>query len=316
MVDLLKEYRSTTPTNNNLSDDAKKYIKQSSSDNTRKTRQNAIRSLEKHGYSLPMTPVDVSNYLTDLAKEGKAYETIRSYKTTIRLVHKSTENEDPTDNEIVRRTLRGISVAHGTRQAKADPLTANLIRTILDVTPKDTKKGIRDRTLISLGFSGAFRRAELAPLKVSDIQFVDEGMIVNIRNSKTNQTGAEESKAIPYAKNKEYCPVLHMKTWLHVSGISGGSIFLSFARNDKIKQKQIRPEQINKILKEYAKKANLEVKRISGHSLRSGMITEATMQGKMRHKIKEMSNHTSDQVFDGYIRDKHRFLHNASDGLL
>jgi integrase len=40
-------------------------------------------------------------------------------------------------------------------------------------------KGVRDRALILLGFAAALRRSELVALDLSDLAFVNEGLIVH-----------------------------------------------------------------------------------------------------------------------------------------
>jgi integrase len=53
----------------------------------------------------------------------------------------------------------------------------------------DTLSGQRDRALTLLGFAAALRRSELVALNVEDVDFVDGGMHLTIRRSKTDQEG-------------------------------------------------------------------------------------------------------------------------------
>jgi hypothetical protein len=53
-----------------------------------------------------------------------------------------------------------------------------------------------DLEILLLGFAGAFRRSELVALDVTDLEFCDGGMRVNIRRSKTDQEGAGDTIAI------------------------------------------------------------------------------------------------------------------------
>jgi hypothetical protein len=48
-------------------------------------------------------------------------------------------------------------------------------------------KGRRDSAMVMLGFAGAFRKSEGVALNVEDLEFVDEGVRVAIRRSKTDQ---------------------------------------------------------------------------------------------------------------------------------
>jgi hypothetical protein len=51
--------------------------------------------------------------------------------------------------------------------------------------------GIRDRALLLVGFAAALRRSELVALRVEDVQFVAQGMLLTIDGSKTDQEGAD-----------------------------------------------------------------------------------------------------------------------------
>ena len=60
----------------------------------------------------------------------------------------------------------------------------------------DDLKGKRDRALILIGFAGAFRRSELVGLTVAAVQFTNDGLIVKLQRSKTDQEGAGQAAAI------------------------------------------------------------------------------------------------------------------------
>ncbi len=71
----------------------------------------------------------------------------------------------------------------------------------------DDPASIRDRALILVGFAGAMRRSELAALDVSDVTFIDKGIEILIRRSKTDQLGVGHVLAIQYGSSIETCPV-------------------------------------------------------------------------------------------------------------
>ncbi|NED50654.1 integrase, partial [Micromonospora aurantiaca] len=54
----------------------------------------------------------------------------------------------------------------------------------------ETPKGARDRALLLLGFNMMARRSELAALDLADITEHEEGLLVRIRRSKTDQAAA------------------------------------------------------------------------------------------------------------------------------
>lgn len=65
-------------------------------------------------------------------------------------------------------------------------------------------------SLSSVG-QGAFRRSELVALDVEGIQFTQDGLIIQILISKTNQTGAGQEVALAYGSNRITFPVRSLK---------------------------------------------------------------------------------------------------------
>ena len=94
--------------------------------------------------------------------------------------------------------------------------------------------GLRDRALILLGFAGAFRRSEVVGLDVADLDFGKDGLTVNLRRSKTDQTGEGRKIGIPYGSNPDTCPVRVLQSWLEAAGLAEGPVFRSMNRHGRI----------------------------------------------------------------------------------
>ena len=62
------------------------------------------------------------------------------------------------------------------------------LRRLLDSLP-DNLKGVRDRALVLVAFAGAFRRSELVSLDVADVDVTEDGLVVTLQRSKTDQEG-------------------------------------------------------------------------------------------------------------------------------
>jgi site-specific recombinase XerC len=58
-------------------------------------------------------------------------------------------------------------------------------------------QGQRDRALLLLGFAGALLRSEFVALDVAHLKVSDEGFVVTIAKSKTDQEGQGQTIAIP-----------------------------------------------------------------------------------------------------------------------
>ena len=100
------------------------------------------------------------------------------------------------------------------RQKQAPAFTlANFKRTVKSIDGR-TLAGLRDRVILLLGFTGAFRLSELAALNIEDLSFSEEGLIVNLAKSKTNQCSAAEEKAIFYSPDFKVCSIRTEMVWL------------------------------------------------------------------------------------------------------
>ena len=68
------------------------------------------------------------------------------------------------------------------------------------------------------------------------MKFAKEGLIVNLRKSKTDQEGEGRSIAIPYGSNILTCPVRTLQEWLEISHISDGALFRYLTKEDILKK--------------------------------------------------------------------------------
>jgi site-specific recombinase XerD len=150
-----------------------------------------------------------------------------------------------------------------------------------------------------IGFSGGFRRSELVALLIEDIDFVEEGVKILIRRSKTDQSGEGFFKGIPYFSNNEYCPVLTLKKYIKELNSINGKLFNMCDKTVALK------------IKKYALLAGLDHKKYAGHSLRSGFATSTAELGAEERSIMAMTGHKSTQMVRRYIKEANLFKNNA-----
>jgi integrase len=138
----------------------------------------------------------------------------------------------------VRDVLQGIRREKGTAPAAKAAAVTTVIRAMVE-TLDDDLKGKRDRALILLGFAGAFRRSELVALTIATVQFTNDGLVVRLPHSKTDQEGQGETKGIPYGSTPSTCPVRALRAWLDASGITEGPIFRPINRWGQLQPKAL-----------------------------------------------------------------------------
>jgi integrase len=195
-----------------------------------------------------------------------------------------------------------------------DALLSEDIKRMIRSMP-NTLIGMRDRALIIIGFAGAFRRSEIVGLDVDDISYRDEGLVILLARSKTDQTGEGRWVGIPYGKNPDTCPVAALRRWLETSGISEEAIFRGLDRHGNIVSDRLSRRSVGEIIKRAARMAGLDPARYSGHSLRSGHCTQAARSGVAEHVIMQQTGHRCQATLKRYIRLGRIFEENSAKSL-
>ena len=258
----------------------------------------------KHGMqSMPTEPKIVSLYLTYLSKHSR-FSTLKRRLASINVMHKYKGHYLDTKHPIIVENLMGIKRQIGVHQKAKKPLLFNDLKQIIKVINNselnDFKK-LRDKTLILIGFSGGFRRSELVAITKDDVEFVNEGVKIFVKKSKSDQSGEGMTKAIPFFKYVEYCPVDHLKNWMFENRNN-----LVFPISDK---------NVALIVKKHALKAGLDEKKYAGHSLRSGFATTTAELGASERNIMAMTGHKSVDMVRRYIKEADLFKNNALNKL-
>jgi integrase len=176
-------------------------------------------------------------------------------------------------------------------------------------------KGIRDRALLLIGFAGAFRRSELVSLTVADIEQAKQGLVIQLRFSKTDQAGEGRKVAIPFARGAT-CPVIALQQWITAAGITEGPVFRPVNRHGVIAETALTPQAVALVVKERAQAVGLDSAKYAGHSLRAGLVTSAAQLGVSSWKIRQQTGHRSDAMLIRYIRDCQKFVDNAAGAIL
>ncbi len=268
----------------------------------------------KHGFnSIPTEPKVVSLYLTHLSANSKI-STLRRRLVSIGVVHKLKGHYLDTKHPVIIENLMGIKRKKGSLQTGKKPILINHLKQIINVIDEqkiEKIKKLRNRTLILIGFGGGFRRTELISIDHEDLDFVEEGVKITLRRSKTDQFGEGLVKGLPYFSNDKYCPVRSLKNWINLSKIKTGPIFRRFAKGSILTSHRLTDQSVVLIIKDCLKLAGIESINFSGHSLRSGFATVAAESGADERSIMAMTGHKTTQMVRRYIREANIFKNNA-----
>ena len=249
---------------------------------------------------LPADPKIVSFYITHLSLNSKV-STLKRRLASISVIHKLKGHYIDIKHPLIIENLMGIQRKKGVFQKSKNPILVNELRQIINIIEKNSTNELkknRDKALILIGFSGGFRRSELVNIDLDDIEFTKEGAKIFIKRSKTDQSGEGMIKAIPYFKEKSFCPVIFLKQWIEISKIQKGLIF------------NISDKMVALLIKRYLSKAGFDSKKYSGHSLRSGFATVAADSGADEKSIMNMTGHKTTQMVRRYIKESNLFKNN------
>ena len=290
----------------NLELETIKNLRNSKSTNTLRAYQSDYNDFSifcsKNGFqAMPTEPKVLSLYLTHLASYSK-FSTLKRRLASISIIHKTKGHYIDTKHPIIVENLMGIKRTNGSNQKGKKPLLIKDLKLLIQAIDKSKEKNIRkirDKALVLIGFSGGFRRSELVDIEHEDIEFVEEGVKIFVKRSKTDQSGEGMTKAIPYFENINFCPVKALKKWVVAAELKDGKIF------------NISDKNVALIIKKYANYAGLDAHRYAGHSLRSGFATSTAESGAEERNIMAMTGHKSTEMVRRYIKEANLFKNNA-----
>ncbi len=263
--------------------------------------------------SLPADPQTLAAYLADLALTDRP-ATIGRKVAAIAVAHRDAGRESPTEHGMVKRTLAGIRREKGTApHQKAALLVDDLRRMVAPLSASLLDR--RDRALILLGFAAALRRSELVALRFEDVRFEEEGLVLIVRRSKTNQEGRLETIAIAYGSEPTTCPVRAVRAWFAAAGIVAGPLFCGLTPQGGLRPTALGDRMVAHVVKRRCKAVGIDPSEVAGHSLRRGFATAAARAKKPDRMIKRHGRWKSTAMLERYIEDGTRWDDNATIGL-
>jgi integrase len=245
------------------------------------------------------TDRDFARYVTFLIGCQARLSTIKQARAAVKGRCTEKRRSSPTDGPLSRAAVRAAGRSIGAGVTKARAITPDeLGRLVAAVAGRPSE--LRDRAMILVWFSAALRRSELVALDRSDITSSSRGLVVHIARSKTDQEaiGAD----VPIARQRPpLCAAHAWDEWARTLPL-GSPAFPPITRSGRILTRRMNPGSMSEYLDRIAKLAEVDLDRLSPHSMRAGMITALALEGHTETSIAGISRHESLDVLRGYVR--------------
>jgi len=217
--------------------------------------------------------------------------------SSLHQVHGFTYSENPCNHPQVRGTIK--LARKGISKKKARPILKDMLDKIVG-NCDESIAGIRDKAIILCAYmSGGRRRSEIVAARVEDLERRGDDFELSIPRSKTDQEG--KGFYVPISGRA----AIALKEWLKIlkeHEITYGPVFRNISRHGAIGE-SLTDSGFADILMRHIKNAGLdkdELKEFSAHSLRSGFVTQAGIDGYNLQDIMGMTLHKSVQTLMGY----------------
>lgn len=241
--------------------------------------------------ALPATPETFAEYVTHLADAGYATSTIQQAMAMIRTAHRTAGHKSQPDTDAARLVLRDHRRKTKRRPKQSTPLLVDELRAMVATCDRGTPRGLRDHTLLVLGLALYGRRSEMVALELDDLTETNDGLLVLLRSSKTDQDAVGVEVPIPYGQYADTCPVRVVRTWvafLFRNNIAQGRVLRSVRKNGQVGA-SLSGVAVDAVVKARARAANLkDPEGYSAHSLRAGGATLSAMAG---HPLSAIAEH-------------------------
>ncbi|MFV0934115.1 site-specific integrase [Pseudomonas jessenii] len=250
-----------------------------------------------------LLPLKIDEALCKARVKGKpgplAFNTVSHRLAVLAKWHKLKHWDNPCAATAVSTLLREAGkaqVRQGVSVRKKTAITREPLQAML-ATCTDGLRGVRDKALLLLAWSGGGRRrSEVVALRIEDLRRLDEETwLYALGATKTETSGEVREKPLCGAAARA------LDAWLTVAPCPAGPIFRRLRKYDQVTGTALSGDAVARMIKRRAALAGL-TGDWAAHSLRSGFVTEAGRQGVPLGEVMAMTEHRSVGTVMGYFQ--------------
>ncbi|MBD8093305.1 site-specific integrase [Pseudomonas fluorescens] len=228
-----------------------------------------------------------------------AFNTVSHRLSVLGKWHRLNGWDNPCEDPALKTLLRDARKAQSRQGVAVRKKTAIVLEPLqaLLATCSDGVRGVRDRALLLLAWSGGGRRrSEVIGLQIGDVRKLDvDTWLYALGTTKTDTGGVRREKPLrgPAAQA--------LAAWLAAAPAESGPLFRRLYKGGKVSADGLSSDQVARIVQRRAQLAGLDG-NWAAHSLRSGFVTEAGRQGVPLGDVMAMTEHRSVTTVMGYFQ--------------
>ena len=328
-----------------LAERARAYVEAASSQNTRRAYAADWKHfgnwLDRQGFTpLPPDPELVGLYITACASgaasagtRGASPDNAAGRKDAVSTIERRLSSLAwnyahrglalDRKHRAIATVMAGIRNAHAQPPRQKDAILPEDLIAMLETLDRASLRGLRDRAMLLVGFTGALRRSEIVGLDCGRDQtedgrgwiefFPNKGLLVTLRG----KTGWREVE-IGRGSSDATCPVIALGTWLEFARIAHGPLFRRVTgQGKKVGPDRLNDQEVARLVKRAALAAGVRgdltegerCKLFAGHSLRAGLASSAEVEERY---VQKQLGHASAEMTRKYQRRRDRFRVNLT----
>lgn len=276
------------------------YVEAASSENTRRAyaadwKHFSAWCRRQNISPLPPEPPVVGLYITACAsgavtgdKKPNSVSTIERRLSSLAWNYaqrgQALDRKDPH----IATVMTGIRATHAKPQMQREAMTPEDIIAMLETLDRGNLRGIRDRAMLLIGFSGGLRRSEIVGLDAARnqtkdgrgwVEILDKGILLTLRG----KVGWREVE-IGRGPSEATCPVVALETWLTFARITHGPLFRRVTGQGKsVGADRLNDQEVARLIKRTALAAGVQANlsegkralKFSGHTLGAALTSSA-----------------------------------------
>lgn len=248
-------------------------------------------------------PAALDTALVDTGIKGRpgplTFNTVSHRLAVLASWHRVRGWASPTDAAAVKTLLRQARKAQARQGVSVRQKTAVTIEPLQAIlaTCTDGLRGVRDRALLMVAWSGGGRRrSEVVGLQVTDVRPLDaDTWVIALGATKTVADGLRREK--PLRGEAAHA----LAAWLAAAPAVSGPLFRRLYRGGTVGTTALTGDHVARMIRRRATLAGL-AGDWAAHSLRSGFVTEAGRQGVPLGEVMAMTEHRGVGTVMGYFQ--------------